>query len=312
MRTLAWLGRQGPRAIAALVFIGVAAPPLGALLKPFVTAAIFVLLSIAFLRVDVSELWEHLRRPTVPLAATAWTALVVPTAVGATGLAAGLDTRSPGLFVGIMLQAIASPMMAAPSFAALIGLDATLVLVTLMVASTLTPFTAPLFAHAFLGRALELSPLALGLNLFAIIAGSALVGLAIRRITGAATVRRFKNEIDGLNILVAFVFVAAVMQNVAATTASAPLQMLGLAAAAVGIFLVVLATTTLVFAWAGRERALAVGFMVSQRNMGLMLAATGGALPELTWLYFAAAQLPIYLSPLVLGPLARLTRAAPR
>jgi BASS family bile acid:Na+ symporter len=31
-------------AIAALVFVGVAAPPIDALLKPFVTEAIFVLL----------------------------------------------------------------------------------------------------------------------------------------------------------------------------------------------------------------------------------------------------------------------------
>ena len=41
---LAWLGRQGTRAIAAVVLIGIAVPPLGALLRPFVTPAIFVLL----------------------------------------------------------------------------------------------------------------------------------------------------------------------------------------------------------------------------------------------------------------------------
>ena len=64
--------------------------------------------------------------------------------------------------------------------------------------------------------------------------------------------------------------------------------------------------TTIVFAAAGRDRALALGCMTAQRNMGLMLAATGGALPELTLVYFAAAQLPIYLSPLMLKPLAGL------
>jgi hypothetical protein len=36
--------------------------------------------------------------------------------------------------------------------------------------------------------------------------------------------------------------------------------------------------------------------MASQRNMGLLLAATGGALPDFTWLYFALAQFPVYLS----------------
>ena len=49
--------------------------------------------------------------------------------------------------------------------------------------------------------------------------------------------------------------------------------------------------------------------MASQRNMGLMLAATGGALPDFTWLYFALAQFPVYLSPLLFTPLARRLKA---
>jgi BASS family bile acid:Na+ symporter len=39
--------------------------------------------------------------------------------------------------------------------------------------------------------------------------------------------------------------------------------------------------------------------------MGLMLAATEGALPGTTWLYFALAQFPLYMSPQLLRPLAR-------
>jgi BASS family bile acid:Na+ symporter len=45
--------------------------------------------------------------------------------------------------------------------------------------------------------------------------------------------------------------------------------------------------------------------MVAQRNMGLMLAATEGALPGLTWLYFALCQFPIYLSPQMLKRIVR-------
>jgi BASS family bile acid:Na+ symporter len=35
-----------------------------------------------------------------------------------------------------------------------------------------------------------------------------------------------------------------------------------------------------------------------------MLAATEGALPGMTWLYFAMSQFPIYLAPQLLSPLA--------
>jgi BASS family bile acid:Na+ symporter len=45
--------------------------------------------------------------------------------------------------------------------------------------------------------------------------------------------------------------------------------------------------------------------MVSQRNMGLMVAATDGVLPGLIRIYFAWGQLPIYLSPQLLEPLAQ-------
>jgi hypothetical protein len=305
---LAWLGRQGTRAIAALVFIGLAAPPIGALLRPFVTEAIFLLLCIAFLRVDTAALRRHLGRPIIIVGATLWTTLAIPLLFGIVSTLVGLDARSPDLLLGLMLHATASPMMAAPAFAALMDLDATLVLVTLITSTALVPFTAPLFAFLFIGPALTLSPLVLGVKLFAILAGSAFVGLVLRRLIGVSRIERCKDAINGVNILVMFVFVAAVMEGVAARMITAPITMAALTALAFAIFLVLFGVTALIFAWAGRDQALALGFMTSQRNMGLMLAATGGALPDLTWLYFALSQFPIYLSPQLLKPLVRRLR----
>jgi hypothetical protein len=302
---LSWLGRQGTRAVAALIVIGIVTPPIGALLKPFVTEAVFVLLCIAFLRVDAAAFKSYLGRPAIVLGATVWTSLVIPTLFGASYLAFGLKDQSPDLFLALVLQAIASPLMAAPAFAALMGLDATLVLCTMVASTALLPFTAPLFAYALIGPALILSPLALGLKLFAILAGSALVGFTMRRIAGIAAIERQKERIDGFNILVLFVFIAAVMENVAARFLATPMITTGLAALAFVVFFAVLCLTTLLFVSVGRERALTLGLMASQRNVGLMLAATGGALPDLTWLYFAFSYFPLYLSPLLLQPLAR-------
>src|SRR5438034_3635850 len=302
---LSWLGRQGTRAVAALIVIGIVMPSVGALLKPFVTEAVFVLLCIAFLRVDAPAFRIYLERPTIMLAATAWTSLVIPTLFGASYLGFGLKDQSLDLFLALVLQAIASALMAAPAFAALMGLDATLVLCTMVTSTALLPFTAPLFAYAFIGPALTLSPLGLGLKLFVILAGSALVGFTVRRIAGLTAIERQKEGINGFNILVLFVFIAAIMESVAARFLATPMITIGLAALAFMVFFAVLCLTTLLFAPAGRERALTLGFMASQRNVGLMLAATGGALPDLTWLYFAFSYCPIYLSPLLLPPLAR-------
>jgi hypothetical protein len=308
LRALAWLGRQGTRAVAALVFIGIAVPPVGELLKPFVSEAIFLLLCISFMRVDIGALREHLRRPGIVLAATAWTTLGVPLLSGASCLATGVDARSPDLFLALMLQAVASPMMAAPALAALMGLDSTLVLVTLVTSTALVPFTAPLFAYAFFGAALTLSPLGLGLKLLVILVGSLCVAGAIRWSVGVAAIIRHKVEIDGLNILVLFVFVAAVMGNVVGGFWDDPLKTIELTLLAFAVFFVLVGVTALIFRSLGRERALGLGLMVSQRNMGLMVAATDGVLPGTTWLYFALSQFPIYLSPQLLRPIvARLS-----
>jgi len=302
---LAWLGRQGTRAIAALVFLGLALPWLGDILKPYVTEAVFVLLCISFMRVDVAQLRAHLRRPGIVLAATAWTTLAVPALVGLGCVAVGLPSQSPELFLGLMLQAVASPMMASPALAALMGLDATLVVITLVTSTALIPFSAPLFAYLFVGPALTLSPAALGLKLAGVLGGALLVAAAIRVVVGGAAIQRHKQPIDGFNILILYVFVAAVMGSVVPNVIAAPLATLALTAFAFAVFLALLGVTTAIFRSIGIDRALALGLMVSQRNMGLMLAATDGVLPGTTWLYFALSQFPIYLSPQLLKRVAQ-------
>jgi hypothetical protein len=311
IRALRWVGGQGTRAIAALVFIGIAVPPLGALLKPYVTHAVFVLLCISFMRVDLAALRSYLRRPAIVLSATVWTTIGVPLITGLVSRVIGLDIHAVDLHLALMLQAAASPMMASPALAALMGLDTTLVLITLVTSTALVPFTAPLFAYAFFGDVLSLSPLGLGLKLVAILAGALLVAAAIRISFGASAIVRQKTAIDGFNILILLVFVAAVMGNVAGALLDDPLRVIALTVLAFAIFVTLLAVTLLIFLKAGRERALSLGLMVSQRNMGLMLAATEGVLPGTTWLYFALSQFPIYLAPNLLQPILRRLVAPP-
>lgn len=308
---LAWLGGQGTRALAALVVIGIAIPPLGALFRPHVTEAVFVLLCISFMRVDAAALRAYLRRPLLVIAATLWSTFAMPLAFGLAGAAGGLDKAAPDLFLGLMLQAVASPMMASPALAALMGLDATLVLITLVTTTALVPFSAPLFASLFFGGALSLSPLALGLKLFAILGGSLLVAAVIRRVVGPAAIARHSRPIDGFNILILLVFVSAIMATVAESVLADPAGAMLLTLVAFTAFGALLGATVLAFRAAGRERALALGLMVSQRNLGLMLAGTDGALPGLVWFYFALSQFPIYLSPQLLKPVVERLRRAP-
>ena len=302
---LAWLGRQGTRAVAASIFLGLAAPPLAALFKPYVPEAIFALLVLAFLRVDARELRSYAMRPGLALAATAWVMLVTPALLGSIFLAFGLGERAPGLFLALVLQISSTPLTAAPAFVALLGLDAALALATLTLCMVATPLTAPVFAHLFAGDVLTISATALALKLFVLLAGAALAATVVRRLAGAAWVEAQREKIDGLNVIVLFVFAVAIMDGIAARFLADPLLVIGLVVLAFTLTFVLLGSTALVFAAAGRDRAFALSLTAANRNLGLMLAATGVTLPDATWLYFGLAQFPIYLAPQILLPLAR-------
>lgn len=305
LRALTWLGSQGTRGVAAVVFIACAVPTLGLLLRPYVTAAIFGLLCISFMRVDLAALYIHLRRPALVATATLWTTIGVPLIVGLITHVTGLNNTSPGLSLALMLQSMASPMMASPALAALMGLDATLVLVTLVTSTALVPFTASLFASLFLDGMLSVTPATLGLKLLGILAAALLAATFIRWVFGAAAIQHHRKPIDGFNIIILLIFAAAIMGDVVHDLMAQPLFTLSLAALSFAIYFVLLALTTLLFRRIGYERALALGLMVSQRNLGLMLAATAGVLPPTTWLYFAMTQFPIHLAPYMLTPIAR-------
>jgi hypothetical protein len=94
-----------------------------------------------------------------------------------------------------------------------------------------------------------------------------------------------------------------VMGTVVGSFWADPVGVIELAMFAFAVFFALLGVTMLIFRKLGRQRALALGLMVSQRNMGLMLAATDGVLPGTTWLFFALSQFPIYLSPQLLKPI---------
>jgi BASS family bile acid:Na+ symporter len=301
---LSFVGRHGTLVAAASVFVGLAIPGLAAACKPYLGEAIVVMLTLAFLRVDPAELFHHFARPGLIAAATVWTMLLVPTALGTVFLAFGLDQRVPGLYFMLVLQMSAPGLMSSPALAALLGLDVALTLATLIVSTAITPLTASLFTHIFLGTTLA-SPIAVGLRLFLIIGGCALAGAVIRRLAGRTFIEAQHERIDGLSVLAMFMFAVAAMDGVADHFRESPLLVMKLTALAFALALSLIAVTALVFLRAGRARAFAIGLIAGNRNIGLMLAATGFVVPDIAWLYFALAQFPIYLLPHLLKPLAR-------
>ena len=299
---LAAIGRHGTLLVAGSVFVGLFVPEVAAAFKPYLGETIFIMLCLAFLRVDAAELRRHWSRPGLILAATFWVMLVAPTLSAGLLVLFGVDQRAPGLFFILVLQMAAPGLMSSPALAALMGLDVALTLGALIVTMAVAPFTASAFSNVFLGTALA-SPLSFGLKLLFMIVGSAAVAAAIRKLAGRQWVEAQRERIDGLSVLAMFLFAVAAMDGVADRFRADPLQVAALTALAFALSLGLTAITTLVFLRAGRTRALAIGLLAGNRNIGLMMAATGFMVPDVAWLYFALAQFPIYLLPHLLKPL---------
>ncbi len=301
---LAALGRHGTIAVALSIFAGMLVPGLAPALKPWLGETIIVLLTLAFLRVDLAALRILARRPALVILAAAWVMIFTPLLLAGLFGAANLRASQPDLYFILILQICAPSLMSSPAMAALIGVDVALTLASLLLCTALTPFTATVFTHFLLGNAL-IEPFGFGLKLLLIVAGSALAGAVIRRIVGNRHIERQREAIDGLSVLGMFVFAAAAMDGVAAHFMAAPAFVLGITALTFALALGMMAATTLLFLPAGRHRAFAIGILAGNRNMGLMMTAVGFAVPDLAWLYFGLAQFPIYLMPMLLKPLAR-------
>ncbi len=301
---LAWLGRQGTRALAASIFLGLAVPPLASYVKPYLGETVFVLLLFSYLRTDPAAFRGYLRAPGIVIAAALWVMVALPLVFGTIYALSGVHDYMPALYTILILQIAIAPITSSAAFAALMGLDVALSLMTLIAASAISPVTTVAFSYLFLGTSL-FSPVELGLKLFFFFASSGAVAYAIRRLAGQEWIERQKEPIDGLNVIAVFIFVIAAMDGVPRRVLADPLFALALLGLVVAVTILLVGVTVLAFMRAGIRSGLVIGFAAAFRNLGLVMAAIGATLPDIAWFYFALSQFPIYLMPALMTPLAR-------
>ncbi len=301
---LAWLGRQGTRALAASIFLGLAVPPLAAYVKPHLGETVFVLLLFSYLRTDPAAFSRYLKAPGLTIVATLWVMVAVPLLFGTVYALSGIREAMPALYTIMILQIAITPITSSAAFAALMGLDVAFSLATLIVSNAMSPLTTVAFSYLFLGSSL-FSPVELGLKLFFFFAASGAIAYAIRRVAGQAWIERQKEHIDGLNVIAVFIFAIAAMDGVPRQVMADPLFALELLVLIIVLSCALIALSALVFWRSGFDRGLVIGLLAAFRNIGLVMAALGSSLPDIAWFYFAMVQFPIYLLPAVLKPLAR-------
>lgn len=302
VRILAFLGGHGVTVLFLGVFLGLALPELARLARPALAPAVAALLLFSLLRVDWQSVAGYLRRPVLTGGLVAWMLLVSPVVTWALLLAMPLPEA---LTTAVVLMAAAPPILGSTAIALLLGLDGALTLVVGLTATLLTPLTVPPLALWLLGLELEVEASELMLRLGGVVVGALIGAILIRRLLGTARLRRNAGVLDGLIVAVMLVFAVAIMDGVTATALQRPgtvaLWILAAFIANPALQLV----TALAFARFGRRLALTAGLLAGNCNMGLLLAALPAEADYDVTLFFALAQLPMYMLPALLRPLYR-------
>ncbi len=309
---LGFLGRHAPQAMALGVFVGLALPSVADMLRPWLTPAVWLLLYLAMMRIAWRDLVERMRRPVLSAALIFWMLIVTPTIVA--GALAFFDIR-PGLVAAMVLAASSAPLFSTPSLGVMFGLDGALLLIVLVATTLLVPLTLPLMASLLLGFDLGAEPLALVMRLGGLVLTAAVCAVISRRLLGEARVAAAAQTMDGVSVVLLIIFAVGIMSGVTARIFADPSDIAYVAVLSFTLYLGLMVLGFVVFALAvpgvGRRGALSAGFISGTRNLAIILAVLPANVDLDLPLFFAVAQFPIYIMPMVLRPVFRKLLGSP-
>jgi BASS family bile acid:Na+ symporter len=289
------------RLMAAGVLLGLAAPPLAALLAPLLVPTLLIPLTLALLRLDWRAVFAYRSRARLIVALVAWLLLVSPVLVYALTVPLAAAGFPEPLRQAVVLMAASSPIVSSVALALILDLDAALAVVGVLTATALVPLTLPAMAALLLGLSLDV-PLGTFMLRLVLLVGAAFgAAWLVRRVVSAQTLQRAAPLLDLLTVIALVVFAIAIMDGVTAFALRRPGYVAVALLAAFGFNLLLQAAGYGLFRHLGERAALAVAFMSGNCNMGLVLVALQGQAPEELTVFFALAQIPMYVLPALLG-----------
>lgn len=300
LRVISYIGRHATIAYALSMVLGLALPQLAALLRPAIPISIFLFIVLAFARANLPGLKRVISNPG-RLSLSLGISSIIPPLIGwaflVSPLGMGLD---PALRLAIALMAAAPPLMASPVYAGLLGLEASLALTTLVMGMAIAPLTSPLLASALAGAHVPISQLELAQRLALFIGLGMIFGLVLRQIAGVARISAWKEVLDGLGVLMYFLFAVAAMDGVIDAAIANPMLIITILALSTSLSTISFAAGYIAMGGFSFNDRFSVSISTGLRNMGLLIVPIISIVPPKTFLYFALAQVPIYVAPMIL------------
>lgn len=303
-RALGLLGRFAPQAMAAGVFVGLLAPWLADILRPLLTPAVWLLLVMSLLRVDIAAVIAQVRRPVLAIAVTLWMLMLAPVTV--TAILSFVDFR-PGIEAGIILSSASSALFSTPVLGVMFGLNGALLLVVLVAGTLIVPVTLPLAALFLLGFDMGADPFELMIRMSALVLSALGAATLIKWVVGDAQIAKKAPIIDGCSVILLIVFAVAIMQGLTARIFEDPADTLLITALSFASYIGLMVLGLCLFApfvsQIGRNAVLSISFVSGTRNLAMILAVLPENVDPDIPLFFAVGQFPIYIMPMVLRPI---------
>lgn len=304
---LDYLGRHATRFLAGGALLGLLVPQLATLARPLLILGLVVPLIIALVRLDWSAIAAYAQRPALVGVIVVWMLVISPALMW---LALKLFDLPPALVQALVLMAAAAPIISCAALSLIMGLDAALAVVVVVVTTALMPFSLPSVALALLGLQIDIDLATFMLRLALIVGGAFAAAFVVRKFVPREKLAANAQVLDGASVAILLIFILAIMDGVTAVALARPAYVALVTLAAFIANIALQALGALVALKLGLRQALTVGFMTGNCNMGLVMVALADKADFNVIVFFAMAQLPMYMLPALLRPVYRRLLAA--
>lgn len=306
LNLLNFLGQHATLILAGGVLAGLALPQLAELARPLLIPGLVIPLTIALIRLDWSAFQTYSRRPLLVILLISWILVFSPILMA--GITAFLPISSE-LRAALVLMAGSAPIVSSAALALILRLDAALTVIVVIATTAIVPFSLPPVARFLLDWEINIGVYDLMGRLVLLVGGAFFLALAARRLLSREWIATRARMFDGISVCVLLIFALAIMAGKTEVLLTRPIFFFTVIAIAFLANLGLQLVGALIFRPLGTHRCLSTSLISGNRNMGLILVALGTDADFDVEVFFALAQIPMYVLPALLKPLYR--RALP-
>lgn len=297
---LAAAARHGRLVLVLGLAAGVALPGLALAMRPWIGEMVAGLLFLAALRVGPKQAVGALGDLGASVGLAMLFQVMLPLAAIALFAATGLTGAAIATFFVLMLAA--APVTGSPNLTIMTGNDPAPALRQIVVGTALLPLSVvPVFwLTPSFGRASDVLAAAGGLMLLIVLATGA--AFLLRATVLKNPSERAVRSIDGVSAISMAVVVIGLMSAVGPAMRETPLIFAGILLLVCAVnFTIQIVVATLARRAGYDGRAAALGIVAGNRNVALFLTVLPGETVDPILLLIGCYQIPMYLTPAVLG-----------